>query len=186
MTVLMPGVLMTSYLLDSSVTQWEIAVFRGLCAVTGILATLIATPLMRRVETVRAGVVFSWFQWGFLVPAVAAAFLPVYGFRWGVYVFMGMVILSRMGLWGFDLVEVNIMQTCVDPIEAGKINAVEYSATQLGSLLPYIAGILVNDPKAISLVGGGVGCGHFVRCSFVFDLGSDKGVHVPRSLEPVC
>ena len=146
-TVLMPGVLMTSYLLDSDVRQWEIAVFRGLCAVTGILATLIAAPLMRKVGTVRAGVIFSWFQWGFLVPATGAAFLPLFGFRWGVYVFMGMVILSRMGLWGFDLAEVNIMQTCVDASESGKINAVEYSATQLGSLLPYIAGIFVNNPK---------------------------------------
>jgi iron-regulated transporter 1 len=145
-TVLMPGVLMTSFLIYWKIEQWEIAVFRGLCAITGILATVIATPIMKRVGIVRAGVIFSWFQWGFLVPATVAVFLPAFGYVWGLYVFMAMVILSRMGLWGFDLVEVHIMQTGVSAAEAGAINSVEYSATQLGSLLPYVIGIFSNDP----------------------------------------
>jgi iron-regulated transporter 1 len=145
-TVLMPGVLMTSFLIFWKIEQWEIAVFRGLCAITGILATLIATPVMKKVGIVRAGVIFSWFQWGFLVPATIAVFLPNFGYVWGLYVFMAMVILSRMGLWGFDLVEVHIMQTGVRSSEAGAINSVEYSATQLGSLLPYLVGIFSNDP----------------------------------------
>lgn len=146
-TVLMPGVLMTSFLIFWKIEQWEIAVFRGLCAITGILATMIATPVMKRVGIVRAGVIFSWFQWAFLVPATVAVFLPSFGFVWGIYVFMGMVILSRMGLWGFDLVEVHLMQTCVSTTEAGSINSVEYSATQLASMLPYIVGIFSNDPQ---------------------------------------
>jgi len=147
LTVLMPGVLMTSFLNYCGIQEWEIAVFRCLCAITGILATLLATPLMRIFGIFKAGVFFAWFQWLFLVPATIASFLPLYGHHWGVYLFMGMVIISRMGLWGFDLAEVSIMQTWVDEKEAGTINAVEYSATQLFSLIPYLASIVSNDPK---------------------------------------
>jgi len=146
-TVLSPGVLMTSFLNYWSISQWEIAVFRGLCAVTGILATVLANPVMEKFGVVNAGIIFSWIQWAFLVPSCIAAFLPSQGYNWGIYLFMAMVILSRMGLWGFDLVEVNIMQTRVLKTEAGKINAVEYSATQFASLIPYICGIFSNNPN---------------------------------------
>lgn len=107
LTVLAPGTLVTSYLIYWQVEQWQIAAWSGLCAVTGMGAAYVTPWVVKRLGTVRAGVVFIWFQTVTLFPAVALSFSPGYFPMAGaLYGFMAMIIVSRMGLWGFDLVEV--------------------------------------------------------------------------------
>lgn len=78
-----------------------------------------------RLGAERAGLLFVWFQFGALVPAVAVLFLLGEERQWPLYLFLALVVLSRVGLWGFDLVEVQLMQTRVAPSEAGIVNAAE-------------------------------------------------------------
>jgi iron-regulated transporter 1 len=88
--------------------------------------------------------VFVWVQFGFLVPAVVVLFLFPSS-DWSVYVFLVLVVLSRVGLWGFDLVEVQLMQTTVLQSESGSINASEYSLYSLFSTLPLIAALVMRE-----------------------------------------
>ncbi len=142
-TVLMPGGLMSAFLISRKIPDLVLAGFRGACAITGLLATLLASPVAEKLGIERAGMLFVWFQFSMLVPAVV--FLIFFSGDWVVYVFLLLVVLSRVGLWGFDLVEIQLMQTRVEQSQAGLINSAEHSTYSLFSTLPLLAGLLLAE-----------------------------------------
>jgi hypothetical protein len=50
-------------------------------------------------------------------------------------------------LWGFDLVEVQLMQISIESHERGSINSVESSMTSLATLISFLLGIINNKPE---------------------------------------
>ncbi len=52
-----------------------------------------------------------------------------------------------MGLWGFDLVEVGLMQSRVPSERAGVVNAAEYSLAQLMGALPFLAAVFLQSAE---------------------------------------
>ena len=137
--------LFQSYLYTRGVQEWMLGVFRAASALSGIGATLLTPMLIRRLGMVRAGWWTLALQLGMLVPAVFTFAAP--GSTAAVYLFLVFLCASRMGLWGFDLCEVQIMQEGVEEEARGAVNGVEHSLTNLFMLLSFVLGIIVPDPR---------------------------------------
>ena len=106
------------------------------------------------------GLYSIWFQQGWLVLGLLCFFLPLLpiasipelvmkGAVWG---FLGCLIMSRVGLWSFDLAERQIMQEFVPEEKRGIINSVEFSLTNVFSLLSYFLGVVWSRPEQFGVI----------------------------------
>ena len=66
---------------------------------------------------------------------------------------VGGVILSRVGLWGFDLSVQSIIQEEVDEQSRGSFSTIEASFQNLFELLSYVTTIVFAKAKPISVAG---------------------------------
>ena len=102
LTVLSLSGQMVTYLLNAGYTSFHIALVRTLSVIFELSATWIAPMLMRRVLPVRVGM---WFlSWQMIWLGGAVSFFWTEGTS--IVAASGLVggtILSRVGLWGFDL-----------------------------------------------------------------------------------
>jgi hypothetical protein len=71
-----------------------------------------------------------------------------------VWVFLTCLVVSRVGLWGFDLVERQIMQENVAASDRGVINGVEYALTNVFALMSFALGMLANKPEQFGWLVG--------------------------------
>eukprot|EP00007_Cunea_sp_BSH-02190019_P003776 CAMPEP_0174238264 /NCGR_PEP_ID=MMETSP0417-20130205/10713_1 /TAXON_ID=242541 /ORGANISM="Mayorella sp, Strain BSH-02190019" /LENGTH=671 /DNA_ID=CAMNT_0015317083 /DNA_START=130 /DNA_END=2145 /DNA_ORIENTATION=+ len=156
-TVLSGGVQMTAYLASLGIANSAIAVFRAVASVSGILSTFLVPLLVRRLGVMNTGQLFLSWQAFCLVPAVAAFFFIPHQ-TLNLSIFLGGVVLSRCGLWGFDLAEVQIMQTLIDPSVLGLLNGTESALTKVAWLCMLGLGMVFPDPKQF---------GYLVGCSIV-------------------
>jgi iron-regulated transporter 1 len=107
----------------------------------------------------RAGLYSIWFQQVSLVLGLVAFFLPELPLslprvlvQGSVWLFLGCLILSRVGLWSFDLAERQIMQDYVPEEKRGIINSVEFSLTNVFSLLSYLLGVVWSRPNEFGVI----------------------------------
>jgi hypothetical protein len=110
LTVLSFGGQMVTYLLSAGYTSTQVGVARTTSVVFEVLATWAAPWLIRKIGVVRAGLWSSTAQFSLLVAGVT-----VFGSFEGSPVIaagglMAGTILSRVGLWGFDLCAQLIVQ----------------------------------------------------------------------------
>eukprot|EP01095_Lingulamoeba_sp_RSL-Kostka_P007702 TRINITY_DN2483_c0_g1_i1.p1 TRINITY_DN2483_c0_g1~~TRINITY_DN2483_c0_g1_i1.p1 ORF type:complete len:706 (+),score=195.04 TRINITY_DN2483_c0_g1_i1:29-2146(+) len=93
------------------------------------------------------GLICSWSQWSVLVIAVATFIggilldtnLLLYGF-------LLCITMSRFPLWGFDLVERQIMQSNIKKEERGTVNSVETALTNFATLGISLLSVIISDP----------------------------------------
>ena len=146
-TVLSGGVQVSSYLVTQGVSTTVIALFRGGVSIMGVLSTFVVVPISRSLGNVRAGLVFLILQLLFLLGSVAAFFFSEnYSSFGALYVFLAGIVLSRVGLWGYDLVEVQLLQLLVEEGQRGLINGTESSLTQLAWLVILVLGLILHHP----------------------------------------
>ena len=147
-TVLSGGVSIISYLNSLGVSPIWIAVFSGVASVMGILSTLVVVPLVSYFGNVLAGQIFLALQLSFLVLSVFSFFFfseessPI-----RIFFFLAGIVLSRCGLWLFDMVEVQQIQILVEPEHRGIFNATESALTNLASLVILGLGLIFNHPS---------------------------------------
>lgn len=103
LTVLSFNGQMVTYLLASGFTAIWVAVFRLISVVVELGATWAAPFLMSRIGPIRSGLWFITWQFGCAAMAVAIFYTTALTFRNGAVALVGGVIMSRIGLWGFDL-----------------------------------------------------------------------------------
>lgn len=125
------------------VSPTTLGLFRGFGAIAGIGATFVAPKMMEKFGIPKSGITFVFFQDVLLVFALLTFFLNSPA---APYLFLFTVVISRMGLWGFDLAEVQIMQISIEPEKRGVINSVESSLTSLATLISFSLGILISKP----------------------------------------
>lgn len=94
MTVLTPGVLLTVYLKTKGFHETVIAAFRGVSAVSGVLATIIAPYLFHLVGYMRGGLFSIWFQ--IISLTIGLGFVTAFDQQWAFYILMVMICLSRV------------------------------------------------------------------------------------------
>lgn len=153
LTVLSPGGTMTAYLEFSNLHELEIAIFTAASALFGLFATFIAPKLIESHGLRNTGLGALWFQ----ISLVSLTLVP-FVIHGSVVIMVSAIAVSRIGLWAFDLVEVQFMQTYVPEDKRGVISSVEYSLCNLISVVAYGLGIIwPNVSQFVILVGISVG-----------------------------
>ena len=118
LTVLSFSGQMVTFLLDSSYTSRDVGIARTVSTIFELSATWIAPRVTKRIGVLRAGIYFLTWQMLFLAGGVTWFFVDGDGLRKRdttvVSGLVGGVILSRVGLWGFDLSTQNLIQDVSD------------------------------------------------------------------------
>jgi len=144
-TVLNFGAQMITYLLNTGYNSSLIGAIRGVSVLFEISATWLAPLAMNKVGPIRAGLWFINWQLGCVGMAVGVfwfAKLPSLG---AAGLIIG-VIMSRIGLWGFDLCAQLIIQEEVDSNSRGSFSAMEASLQSSFELLSFAATVVFSRP----------------------------------------
>lgn len=163
LSVLSPhGVLLAGFLKDGwHLPEWAIGTFRGAGAVFGLLATVIFPWAEKRWGLLKGTRNFILYQAGTLV--VALGFFYLGGIA-GQIGFLFFILLSRIGLYGFSLGEMQIRQVGIAPSVRGEVNGFASALTGIATLGLYGAGTLLPSTEDFSLLIAGsvtmvaVGC----------------------------
>ena len=146
LTVLSFAGQMVTYLVSSGHSSLQIAVTRTISVVFEMSATWLAPVLMARIGPVRSGIWFINWQMLCLAGGVAvfwtfdSYFVATSGIVIGT-------ILSRIGLWGFDLSAQIIVQDEVEAEHRGSFSAIEASFQNGFELLSYASTIYFSKPE---------------------------------------
>ena len=137
---------MTTYLLSAGYNSFHIAITRAASVTFEISATWLAPWVMARIGPVRSGIWFINWQMLCLAGAVASFWLVDSPLLAATGLVVG-TILSRIGLWGFDLSTQIIVQEEVDSEYRGSFSAIEASWQNLFELLSYATTIVASRPS---------------------------------------
>jgi solute carrier family 40 (iron-regulated transporter), member 1 len=176
LTVMSFGTLMTAYLKWSGLKEAELSIYRGFGALSGIGATLVFPFLHRKWGLLPTGVAAIRTQLVCLVLAATPAIVlgtkttstspggenigqeSADGSSSSASVRRLLVfglILSRFGLWGFDLAVNQIIQETVPSVHLGAVNGVQGSLQSLFQMLAYVAGVVIWRPDQFSFLMAG-------------------------------
>lgn len=146
LSVLSPhGVLLAGYLKDKvALPESEIGVFRGLGAIFGLISTFTFPFLVKRFGLISSSKSHLAFQGGVLVLGISAFSM---GFPMSIYVFLGCVLLSRIGLYGFSNGEFELRQRLIPERQRGELNSLSYLTTTFATLILFGAGSLLPSTE---------------------------------------
>ena len=182
---------MITFLLASGYTSFAVGAARAVSSIFELSATWIAPKVQQHIGAVRGGIWFLTWQMIWLAAGLSWFFASGEN-RTGNKFFaasglVGAVILSRVGLWSFDLCAQSIIQELVNEQSRGAFSTVEASFQNLFELLSYATTIIFSKedqfrwPAAISVIAVYVAGGThmvFVR--------RRRGhlVHMPNCIKP--
>lgn len=152
--VLSPGSLMTSFLTQRGVEVSLIGGFRGACAAMGFAATFVSAPLIARLGVLKAGAASLIFQAVVLAVSVAVYFATPVGNQLGLHVFLALLVLSRLGVWCYDVVDAQIFQTAIPPAQANLVGTTEVALCALAELLMLSCAIAFHDARHFGALAG--------------------------------
>jgi hypothetical protein len=144
---LSPGGLITAFLTAKGLDGTGMAVFRGGCAVMGFTGTWLGRRLIQWNGLLQAGQQALYIQCGCLAVATAAYALflsapvsaqvgaaavaaPV-----GLAIFSAAVVLSRVGMWSFDMVNAQLYQQYVSQREVATTSTTEMALCSFSELM---------------------------------------------------
>lgn len=138
------GVLLTAFLKSGwTFSETELGLFRGLGALFGLTATLAFPRVRARLGLVRGTRFFIVFQACVLLCSLPFFFFGV-EFGW---VFLALVLLSRIGLYGFSLGESEIRQRTIPEGQRGRVNGVASALTSLATIVLFGLGAVFSNPE---------------------------------------
>lgn len=114
--------------------------FRGTGAVFGVLSTFLFRPVMQRTNLVTASIAFIWTEAGGLLLALIMFLLDTHP---TVYMFMIFILISRVGLYGFCIGEVQVAQLGIRADQRGAVNSIESSLTSAATMIVYLFGAVL-------------------------------------------
>ena len=120
--------------------EWEIGLFRGLGAVFGLAATVIFPFIEKKIGLIKSSKSFVIYQ--AITVAIALAFF-FSDSRMGQLGFLAFVLLSRIGVYGFGLGEMQIRQLGIRPNVRGEVNGFANALTAVATLGLFAAGVLL-------------------------------------------
>ncbi|KAF2223150.1 Ferroporti-1 [Elsinoe ampelina] len=146
LTVLSFGGQMINYLVSRTLASLTIGLLRTTSALFEISATFIAPLLMSRIGPVRSGI---WLlNWQLFCLAIATATMWVQDLAiGGLWLFLPAVMLSRAGLWGFDLSAQVLIQEEVEAEGRGRFSAIEAGFQNLFEMLAFATTIIWARPE---------------------------------------
>ncbi|ELR05825.1 hypothetical protein VC83_04398 [Pseudogymnoascus destructans] len=182
---------MITFLLAIGYTSYAVGAARAVSTIFELSATWIAPKVQQHIGAVRGGIWFLTWQMIWLAGGLSWFFASGEGLT-GNKLFaasglVGAVILSRVGLWSFDLCAQSIIQEEVDEQSRGAFSTVEASFQNLFELLSYVTTIIFSKadqfqwPAVISVIAVYVAGGTYM----VF-VRRRRGhlVHMPSCIKP--
>jgi iron-regulated transporter 1 len=188
---------MISYLkAERSFSDAFIAGMRGVCVISGLIGTVAMPWLEKRLGLARAGAWSLWYvrneayfictysidnrsQILSLVPVVVSLYVGLgncgtHGPSWNAVMLFGGMALSRIGLWSFDLVQLQILQeSLANHARRNALTALQLSLQNMFDLTKYALVLGLNKPsqfKWTALVSWisvftGVSCSYIVQAA---------------------
>ncbi|KAJ8752360.1 hypothetical protein K2173_003996 [Erythroxylum novogranatense] len=142
--VLGPGSLMTAFLTQRGVNPSIIGGFSGLCSFMGVAATFLSATLVRRLGILKAGATGLVFQASLLAIAVGVYWSGSLS-KQSSLIFLGLIVLSRLGHMSYDIVGAQILQTGIPSSKANLIGITEFSVASLAESMMLGVAIIAND-----------------------------------------
>lgn len=139
LSVLSPhGVLLTAFLQDGwRLPEWMIGLFRGSGALFGLVATVLFPIALKSWSLRKASLNFLAFQ---TASVIGACLLFQFGDEWSQIGFLALILLSRIGLYGFSLGEMQIRQESIDSRVRGEVNGFANALTGIATLALFMVG----------------------------------------------
>jgi len=163
--VLAPGGLMTAYLTLIGCSGTGAAIFRSSCAVLGFMGTVLGSYLITTAGLLRTGMIAVVWQSGTLLAAGAIFFaflgspgeavsgLTLWGMPAATLLFCLLVVISRAGLWMFDMAHAQILQQNVPSSEMSSVGGVELSFCSLAELCMLgLAAVVADTPRGFHIL----------------------------------
>ena len=144
-TVLSFGGLMTVYVRSMGFSDSVLGISRGLSAVTGFLGASIFPFFLKCFDIYTTGLIAIVYL-TLLVNMAASSFM-VFPKDICVWVLIIVVIMSRIGLWMFDLCVRQIAQETVKSNVRGRVNSLWKSMCSFFEMSSYGAALIFNRPK---------------------------------------
>ncbi len=140
------GVLIT-YLRWIGFSDAVLAAIRGVSVLSGLIGTLIMPFLSYRIGLERTGLWSLSFQWLTLSMAVCSFYAGT-DLTSSLLLFIG-VIASRAGLWSFDLSQMQILQTHLEPTsrESSVVNGTQTILCSVFQLFSSVLVVVLGDPS---------------------------------------
>jgi iron-regulated transporter 1 len=138
-----------TYLLAQGLSSATVAILRGLAAVFELSATWLGPWLHTRIGPVRAGIWFLNAELVFIALSCVVLWLPAEKIP-GIATTIALVtavILSRTGLWGFDLSAQLIIQDEVEPEMRGTFSSLEASVQNGFEMLAFLSTVVFSRPE---------------------------------------
>ena len=149
-TVLSFSSLMTVYLKWAGMPVSWIGALRGVGAITGFLGAVLFPFCQHSIGVEATGLYSIWYQVVFVVIAASSFFwanpLAV------SFIISVSVLLSRAGLWMFDLAATQIAQLRIEERSRGTINGQWRSITAFFDALTYVVAIFLSNPKDFNIL----------------------------------
>lgn len=151
LSVLSPhGVLLAAFLKDGwQLPEWAIGTFRGAGAFFGLLATILFPFVIRKFGLLKGTQGFIVYQALILILGLILFFIPGISGQIG---FLICILLSRIGLYGFSLGEMQIRQIGINPNVRGEVNGFANALTGIATLFLYGAGALLPETADFKLL----------------------------------
>ncbi|KAI0652481.1 Ferroporti-1 [Trametes meyenii] len=153
LTVLSFDGTMLSYLKAHAYSDPFLAGMRGLNVVAGMAGTIAMPLLERKLGLVRAGNWSIWSEVFCLLPVLITFYVgaPSDGSRapaWNAVLLFGGMMLSRIGLWAFDLCQLKELQMALAAHpRRNSLTALQFSLQNLADMLKYILTIILSRPS---------------------------------------
>ena len=176
MTALSPaGVVLTSYLITIGLSPTSIGAFRGIGAISGVAGICCfsllrqkeandggeQSTLVKSIERLR-GLSLAFLLLEVVSILVAAAAYTQFDttsmassihnkggepLSWQIYLFLGAIVISRAGLYSFDVGVLEIEQYIVDERYRNAVGSVEGALCSLGEMGMYVLSIALPNPS---------------------------------------
>lgn len=141
LNILTFGSLMTAYLLWRNMRLETVGIWRGVSSAVGLVGTIV----YRKDKTATFQGMWSiWFQ----LACVTMSFVGiVLDGIFALYILVGGVILSRVGLWVFDISVTQLMQLHIPEQYRGSVGGTQQALNSTFNLLSYAFGVIWSDPR---------------------------------------
>ncbi len=142
LSVLSPhGVLLTSYLKDGArIPEITIGLFRGCGALFGLIPTFLFSTIKKKHGLITTSKYFVLFQF----ICVLASVFSFYYLN-NIYVFLALILFSRIGLYGFSIGETELRQILIPKEARGEVNGIASSTTSMATLTLFLVASLLGN-----------------------------------------
>lgn len=149
---LVPGALMTTFLIHHGTTPLVLGAFGVSSALMGILATFMTPSLVKELGLLKAGAAGIIAQSVLLSAAVLVYLTGSISRRGALFAFLGLIVVSRLGHMAYSVIGLQVVQTGNPMAKAKLIGATEVAVGSLAELGTMAVAMAARDVSGFGAV----------------------------------